>query len=57
MDAKIVFLNGDLEEDIYMPQFEGCEVPGQENKVYKLRKSLQGLKQAPKQWYENLLTF
>ena len=35
-----------------MSQPEGCEVPGQENKVCKLRKFLCGLKQAPKQWYE-----
>jgi len=48
MDVKIAFLNGDLEEEIYMTQPEGCEVPGQENKVCKLRKSLYGLKQIPK---------
>jgi len=52
MDVKTVFLNGDLEEEIYMTQPEGCKVPGQENKVCRLRKSLYGLKQAPKQWYE-----
>ena len=52
MDVKIAFLNADLEEEIYMTQPEGCEVPGQEDKVYRLRKSLYGLKQAPKQWYE-----
>jgi len=54
MDVKIAFLNGDLEEEIYMTQPEGCVVPGQENKVYKLLKSLYGLKQAPKQWHEKL---
>ena len=48
MDVKTDFLNGDLEEEIYMSQPEGCEVPGQENKVCKLRKSLYGIKQAPK---------
>jgi len=47
MDVKIVFLDGDLEEEIYMSQPEGCEVPGQENQVCKLRKSLYGLKQVP----------
>jgi len=44
MDVKITFLNGDLEEGIYMSQSEGCEVHGQENNVCKLRKSLYGLK-------------
>jgi len=52
MDVKIAFLNGDLEEEIYMTQPEGCEAPGQEDKVYKRRKSLYCLNKAPKQWYE-----
>jgi hypothetical protein len=52
MDVKTAFLNGDLEEEIYMSQPEGCVVSGQENKVCKLLKSLYGLKQAPKQWHE-----
>ena len=52
MDVKTTFLNGDLEEEIYMEQPEGCKIPGKENKVCKLRKSLYGLKQAPKQWHE-----
>jgi len=52
MDVKTSFLNGELEEEIYMSQPKGCEVFSQENKVSKLRKSLHGLKQAPKQWYE-----
>ncbi|CAH9139832.1 unnamed protein product [Cuscuta epithymum] len=52
MDVKTAFLNGDLEEEIYMRQPEGYVVPGQENKVCKLKRSLYGLKQAPKQWYE-----
>jgi hypothetical protein len=52
MDVKTAFLNGDLEEEIYMSQPEGCVVSGQENKVCKLLKSLYGLKQAPTQWHE-----
>ena len=49
MDFKTAFLNGDVEEEIYMLQTEGCITPRQENKVCKLNKSLHGLKQAPKQ--------
>jgi hypothetical protein len=52
MDVKTTFLNGELDEEIYMQQPDGFVAPGQENKVYRLRKSLYGLKQAPKQWYE-----
>jgi len=49
MDVKTTFLTGELEEEIYMTQPEGCVVPGQKEKVCKLLKSLYGLKQAPKQ--------
>ncbi|CAM8886536.1 unnamed protein product [Rhodiola kirilowii] len=49
MDAKTAFVNGDLEEEIYMKQPEGFAMPGQEHKVCKLVKSLYGLKQAPMQ--------
>ena len=52
MDVKTAFLNGDLEEEIYMEQPEGFVLPGQEKKVCKLVKSLYGLKQAPMQWHE-----
>ena len=52
MDVKTTFLNGDLEEEIYILQPEGCITPGQEQKVCKLNKSLFGLKQASKQWHE-----
>ena len=45
MDVKTAFLNGDLEEEIYMDQLKGFVEPGQENKVCKLTKSLYGLKQ------------
>ncbi|CAM8944981.1 unnamed protein product [Rhodiola kirilowii] len=52
MDVKTAFLNGDLDEEIYMKQPEGFIMPGNENKGCKFIKSLYGLKQAPKQWHQ-----
>nr|GEX46105.1 zinc finger, CCHC-type [Tanacetum cinerariifolium] len=52
MDVKTAFLNGDLDEEIYMKQPEGFVMPGHESKVCKLKKSLYGPKQSPKQWHQ-----
>ena len=52
MYVKTAFLNGNLEEEIYMDQLEGFIILVQENKICKLNKSLYGLTQAPKQWHE-----
>ena len=46
LDVNTTFLHGDLEEEIYMHQLEGFIVQGKENLVYRLTKSLYGLKQA-----------
>ena len=54
MDVKSAFLNGYLEEEIFVEQPEGFVVQGQEEKVYRLRKALYGLKQAPRSWYSRI---
>ncbi|CAA7062305.1 unnamed protein product [Microthlaspi erraticum] len=51
MDVKSAFLNGELEEEIYVAQPPGFVVEGEEDKVLLLRKALYGLKQAPRAWY------
>eukprot|EP01018_Ginkgo_biloba_P031350 Gb_07945 [translate_table: standard] len=56
MDVKTTFLHGDLEEEIYMSQPKVFEVKGKEDLVCKLRKSLYGLKQSPRMWYQNFDT-
>ena len=52
MDVKKAFLNGELDEEIYMDQPDGFVVKGQESKVCRLLKSLYGPKQTPNQWHE-----
>ncbi|KAL4019983.1 hypothetical protein IC575_018747 [Cucumis melo] len=54
LDVKSAFLNGVLQEEIYVEQPEGCEKQGERNKVYLLKKALYGLKQAPRAWYSKI---
>ncbi|KAH9112159.1 hypothetical protein AeMF1_013477 [Aphanomyces euteiches] len=54
LDVKTAFLNGDLDEDIYMEQPERYQVEGKSHLVCKLNKSIYGLKQAPRQWNKKL---
>ena len=50
MNVKIVFLNGNLEEEIYMMQSEGFIAKNQEHMVCKLKRPIYGLKQASRSW-------
>jgi hypothetical protein len=54
MDVKSTFLNGILEEEIYVQQPPRYEIKGQEDKVYRLKKDLYELKQAPRTWYNKI---
>ena len=51
MDVKTYFLNGVVEEEVYVEQPLGFETHDREFHVCRLKKSLYGLKQAPKTWY------
>ncbi|WJX33335.1 hypothetical protein P8452_21550 [Trifolium repens] len=57
MDVKSAFLNGYLQEEVYVEQPKGFVDPEHPNYVYKLKKALYGLKQAPRAWYERLTQF
>nr|GEY97939.1 zinc finger, CCHC-type [Tanacetum cinerariifolium] len=52
IDVKTTFLNGKLEEEVYMNQLQGFIMPSNENKVCKMINPLYGLKQTPKEWHQ-----
>ncbi|GKE00599.1 retrovirus-related pol polyprotein from transposon TNT 1-94, partial [Tanacetum coccineum] len=57
MDVKMEFLKGSLEKEVYVAQPDRFVDPGHPDKVYRLRRALYRLKQAPRAWYDELSKF
>ncbi|KAL1218311.1 Retrovirus-related Pol polyprotein from transposon TNT 1-94 [Cardamine amara subsp. amara] len=58
LDVKSAFLHGELKEDVYVEQPEGFELRGGDNtNVYKLKRALYGLRQAPRAWYSRIESY
>ncbi|KAJ9552679.1 hypothetical protein OSB04_016724 [Centaurea solstitialis] len=57
MDVKSAFLYGTIDEEVYVSQPPGFEDPKYPDKVYKLRKALYGLHQAPRAWYDTMSSY
>ena len=57
MDVKSAFLNGMLQEEVYVEQPKDFINPHRSDDVYKLERALYGLKQAPRTWYDRLTTY
>jgi hypothetical protein len=57
MDVKTTFLNGVIEEGVYIEQPQGFEVENRKTHVCRLKKDLCGLKQAPRAWYGRIDSF
>ena len=57
LDVKSTFLNGTLEEEVFVKQPPGFEIKGEEDKVFRLYKALYGLKQAPRAWNKRIDSF
>ena len=57
MDVKTTFLNGVVEEEVYVEQSLGFETHDKGSDVCRLKKDLYGLKQAPRTWYGRIESF
>jgi hypothetical protein len=57
MDVKTAFLNGEVEQEVYIEQPEGFTIDEKEYHVCKLKKALYGLKQALRAWYGRIDNF
>jgi hypothetical protein len=54
MDVKTTFLNGEIEEEVYIEQPNGFVIHEHKSHVCRLKKALYGLKQIPRAWYEKM---
>jgi hypothetical protein len=54
MDVKTTFLNGEIEEEVYIEKLDGFVIYEKDSHVCRLKKSLYGLKQTPRAWYEKI---
>ena len=54
MDVRTAFLNGIIQEEVYIEKPLGFEVHGRDSNVYRLKKALYGLKQDPRAWYSRI---
>jgi hypothetical protein len=57
MDVNIAFLNGIIEEEVYIEKSQQFEVEDRKSHVCQLKKSLYGLKQSPRAWYVHIDNF
>ncbi|KAI5316235.1 hypothetical protein L3X38_045411 [Prunus dulcis] len=57
LDVKSAFLHGEISEEVFVDQPPGYEQKGHETKVYRVKKALYGLEQAPRAWYSRIESY